>query len=59
MSKKIDIERLITPSAYAKTVFSARTGKLGVSPAAITKQMGKGQVEFVEIKGGRLIVLPE
>jgi len=51
MSKKIDIERLITPSEYAKLI--------GVTPAAITKQMKTGKLEVIEIKGGKLIVLPE
>jgi len=59
MSKKIDTERLITPSAYAKIVISAKTGKPGVNPSYITKLMKAEKVEFVEIKGGKLILLPE
>jgi len=52
MSKKIDTDRLITPSAYAKLI--------GVTPAAITKQMKKpGFLEVIKIKGGRLIVLTD
>ena len=44
---KIDRTKLITPSAYAK--------KHGISPAAVSKRMDTGNVNVVEINGGRLI----
>jgi len=52
MGRKIDIDRLISPSKYAEMI--------GVTPAAVTKQMKKpGFLEVIEIKGGKLILLPE
>ena len=46
---KVSVDKLITPSAYAK--------EKRISPAAVSKQMDAGKVEVVEIKGGRLIHL--
>jgi predicted transcriptional regulator len=51
MGKKIDINRIITPSAYAKLI--------GVTPAAVTKQMKTGKVNVIEIIGGKIIILPK
>lgn len=51
MGKKIDINRIITPSAYAKLI--------GVTPAAVTKQMRVGKVNVIEIIGGKIIILPK
>jgi hypothetical protein len=51
MGKKIDINRIITPSAYAKLI--------GVTPAAVTKQMKIGKVNVLEIIGGKIIILPK
>ena len=47
-SLKIDRTKLITPSAYAK--------KHGITPAAVSKKMDVGNVNVVEIEGGRLIL---
>lgn len=47
----VDTDRLITPSEYARSI--------NVSPAAVTKMMNEGRVESVQIKGGRLVVLPK
>ena len=47
---KIDRTKLITPSAYAK--------KHGITPAAVTKKMNVGNVNVVDINGGRLILEP-
>jgi predicted transcriptional regulator len=54
MSKKtklIDPDRLVTPSEYAKLI--------GVTPAAVTKQMKTGKVNVIEIIGGKIIILPK
>ena len=51
MGKEIDINRLATPSAYAKLI--------GVTPAAVTKQMKTGKVNVIEIIGGKIIILPK
>ena len=48
-SNKVDITKLITPSAYAK--------KIGVTPAAVNKMMNEGRVDVVKIIGCRLICL--
>jgi predicted site-specific integrase-resolvase len=48
-SLKIDRTKLITPSAYAKSI--------GVTPAAVTRMMREGRVKVVLIKGGKLILL--
>jgi hypothetical protein len=43
----VEINKLITPAAYAK--------KIGVTPAAVTKQMNTDKVKSINIIGGRII----
>jgi len=51
MSKKIDPDRMISPSEYAKLK--------GKSKALVTKMMNEGKVEVINFKGGRIILLPK
>jgi len=51
MSKKIDPDRMISPSEYAKLI--------GKSKALVTKMMNEGKVEVINFKGGRIILLPK
>ena len=48
---KVDANNLITPSEFAKIK--------GVSAATITNGMNSGLVPFIQIVGGRLVLLSE
>ena len=48
---KVDANNLITPSEFAKIK--------GVSAATITNGMNSGLIPFIQIRGGRLILLDE
>ena len=48
---KVDVNNLITPIEFAKIK--------GVSAATITNGMNSGLVPFIQIVGGRLVLLSE